>query len=588
MDSLQQILARAQRQLRDLTLSQRLAVVFGGLLVAVALAWMLQWAAQPEMVPLLEQNLAAEDLAAVRAGLDSVNQRYAVQGARVMVPASTNRAALLAQLQLGDKLPTDTSVSFDALVREANPWLSQEESDRRWTVALQSEIERVLLRFQNVKVAKVFLNLSTRPRGFSREQPPASASVTLVMKNGEPVSRNLARAAARLVSGAVRGLPLRNVQVVDGTGGAAIEADDEDSTGASGLHQMRLAHEKRAAEKIRSQLAFDPKARVNVQVELDLTTRVTNTITPTDPVDVREERSNEETSRAPRGGQPGVQPNVGVAATGGGGDESRTVETSKTEKIAGQKTQNESKPSGEIQSIFAAINISRSYLESIFRRENPTADAPTTEQIQQIFDREKARVVSQVTVLVKPQTEEQVRVDWYYDALEPAATGGADSFRDALSLAGQYAPHAGLGLLALVSLTLMLRMSKQSDRGESFGLEIGLPREAIDAARKAEQDVARAARRANSGVAVAGVATGVGGVATAPYVGGTAGPGVLPEFNPPGPVGQAAGMQGILEAREVDERTVQVSKMLEQLSDMASGDSGAMGSLLEQWVAQRE
>lgn len=300
MDSLQQILARAQRQLRDLTLSQRLAVVFGGLLVAVALAWMLQWAAQPEMVPLLEQNLAAEDLAAVRAGLDSVNQRYAVQGARVMVPASTNRAALLAQLQLGDKLPTDTSVSFDALVREANPWLSQEESDRRWTVALQSEIERVLLRFQNVKVAKVFLNLSTRPRGFSREQPPASASVTLVMKNGEPVSRNLARAAARLVSGAVRGLPLRNVQVVDGTGGAAIEADDEDSTGASGLHQMRLAHEKRAAEKIRSQLAFDPKARVNVQVELDLTTRVTNTITPTDPVDVREERSNEETSRAPR------------------------------------------------------------------------------------------------------------------------------------------------------------------------------------------------------------------------------------------------------------------------------------------------
>lgn len=582
MEALQKTLARAAAQLKDMTLSQRLAILLGAVLVAGALVWMVQWAARPELVPLLEQNLAAEEVAKIRAGLDAMGQTYEVRGSRIFVNPDANRSAVLAQLQQQDQMPADTSSGFRALVKESNPWLSQEENERRWTVAIQSELEAVLRQFRGVRQARVFLNLSSRSRGFSREQPAASASVTLIMAGGEPVPRPLAQAAARLVSGAVRGLPLKAVQVVDGSGASALDWEAEDSSGPGGLHQMRRDFERQIADKIRSQLAFDPKVRVNVQVELDLATRKTDSTTPTDPVDISEERSSEQKTRAARAAQPGVQPNTGLAVSaGGGGDESTTIETSKTEKLAGQTTKSELKPSGEIQSVLAAINVSYSYLEGVFKRQNPDAQRVTVEQIESTFEKEKTRITGQVKMLVKPQADEQVRVDWYYDVSdEPAAAtpGGLDS---TLAMAQKYAPHAGLAALALVSLGLMFRMARHNNRGESFGLELGLPKEAIEAARKASEDVAGVVRQK---AAAAGAAVKAPGGVAVPI---NADPALI-QYSAPSPVGQAAGMEGVLEAREVDERTVQVNKMVNQLEALADGETDAIAALIEQWVRRSE
>jgi hypothetical protein len=206
MESLQKLLARVFTQTRDLSRSQRLAILLGGLLVGVSLLGLLRWAATPEMTPLLDQELQPDELARVRTGLELIKEPFRLVGQKILVRADANRSAILAQLQQQDKLPSDTSAGFSALVKESNPWISQAEHERRWTVALKQELEQVLRQFRGVKSASVFLPLNQERRRFAQQEAAATASITLVMAGGEPVGRDLAQAAAGLVCGAVRGL----------------------------------------------------------------------------------------------------------------------------------------------------------------------------------------------------------------------------------------------------------------------------------------------------------------------------------------------------------------------------------------------
>ncbi len=576
MASLQKTVTQAVGQLRDMTVSQRLAILLGVALVAGSLVWLAQWAAQPEMVPLLDQSLGAEDLALVQGGLDALGQKYGVEGSRVLVPASASRQSVLARLQQQDKLPTDTSIGFGALVKESNPWISQEENERRWTVALQSELARVLSNFGGVKRASVHLPLGRQRRIFTRNIPLPSASVTLTMQGGESVSRRLALAAARLVSGAVPALSLKNVNVVDGNGVSVWPGPDTEPGGGGELDRRRREHELRIAEKIRNQLAFDPKVRVNVQVVLDRTARDLESSTPSEPVDIKEERETDETKRGLRSGEPGVKPNVGVVAGSGGLSESSLRESTKVEKLSGTTRKVEHTPPGEIQEIFAAINVSHSYLEGVYRRNNPEADAPAEAQVQAVFESEKTKIINQVAVLVKPQTDEQVRVDWYYDSADAGVAAEAGSFETSVGLLQRFGPASALALLALLSLALVMRMARRGDAGESFGLEIGLPKEAIAAAKQVAGDVRAAAARPRHAAGGRGPARRPSAAA---YTTGEPFATTVPT-----PAAEATVTEGVLEAQEVDESTVQVAGMLDQVAAMIDEDPEGTAAMVERWV----
>jgi flagellar biosynthesis/type III secretory pathway M-ring protein FliF/YscJ len=578
MDRFAKSLAEIFARLRNTSLSQRVALALGGLLVAVSLIWLTQWAATPEMVPLLEMDLAPEQIAQIRDGLGLMGESHEVRGARVYVRSTANRAALQAQLQLQDRLPADTSSSFDALVKESNPWISQAESDRRWNHALEAEIANVLRQFEGVKSATVFLPAGSPRRAFSRNEAAATASVTLVMKNGQPVSRNLALAVAKLVSGAVRGLPVQNVQVVNAAGESCLNWDEEDSA-SGGLHRERLRQEKLIAEKIRGQIA-DPKARVSVQVEMDLTTREIYTDTPIEGVEITSDSTTERVTRAKRGGQPGPQPNVGIeAGAGGGTDESQERESSQKSFKPGAARKTEQTPPGMISQVSAAVNISHGYLLSILKRRDPAAAAGATdEQIQEVFESEKKRLLSQVTKLVKPQKDDRVAIDWYYDAEDAPTSAPAGAIEEGVELAKRYGPPAGLGALALISLFMMLRMAKRTSAAESFGLELGLPKEAIDAARQAAEDVSKQAQRMRTAKPASAVAVTSGGVGAT---------GTLVEVTPQS-VGHAAATEGVLVAKEVDESQVQTHKMIEQVVQMVEQDPDAVAGLFEQWIQRHE
>jgi DNA-directed RNA polymerase subunit beta len=54
------------------------------------------------------------------------------------------------------------------------------------------------------------------------------------------------------------------------------------------------------------------------------------------------------------------------------------------------------------------------------------------------------------------------------------------------------------------------------------------------------------------------------------------------------PVGQAAATEGILVAQEIDEKTVQTNKMLEQVAQVVRSDAEQAAALLEQWVQRTD
>lgn len=574
MGALRKVLAQFPARLRDVTTSQKVALLLGGALVAVSLVWLVQWAARPELVPLLDQDLQPEELALVRAGLEALGEAGEVRGSRMYVRAGANRQALLAQLQLREQLPGNTSVGFAALVRESDPWISQAENERRWTYALQKELEQVLSQFQGVRDARVFLNIQTQ-RSLTQKAPPRSASVTLVMKHGDSVPRSLAVAAARLVAGAVAGMRVHDVQVVDASGSPAVDwASEQDATNVLSRHLVK--EEQRYTEKIRLQVP-DPKALISVQVELDTTTRSAQTEEPLRGQPLSEETTRESTTRVRAGEVPGVQPNTGLALGGGGADEAHEQETSKTELRPGVAIKTEATPPGEVKQVTAAISLSYSYLEGVYRHANPGAAAPTEAQIEEVFERERARLVQQVAKLVRPQTADNVAIARYYDtAVQPAEAGPGAALDGALELARQYGPQSGLALLALVALGMMLRLARKTDTGESFGLELGLPPEAIEAAKLAAEDVAtvpvapvRAGRRARG--ARGGPPAEEGG-----------------DLDLAAPVPQAAVTEGMLVAQEVDAATVQTRKMLDQVAEMVSSDPETVATLVEQWIQRSD
>lgn len=568
MATIQQTIAKAASHLGDLTLSQRLAIGLGALLVVVSVIWLAQWAATPEMAPLLPgQDLSPEELALATSGLDAMNEPHRVEGSQILVRASANRQALIASLQQTEKLPTDMAIGFAELVKEANPWISQSENDKRWTVALQSELARVLQQFSGVKQAFVVLNLNTK-KGFARTQPESTASVTLFTSGSEPVSRSLALATARMVAGAVSGLPVKNVQVIDGANNrVALDWDTEEGDSATSLHQQRRRIEREKELQIKEQLGFDHHVLVSVSADLNWSASQEQEDTVTEGTAVKEQTDTTNTVRSHRSGVPGAQSNVGIVAGGGGGADTSTSERSETAYEPSRRSRASQTPAGVPKSMAAAVSLSYSYLRSVFELNNPGAEAPTEAQIESdVFAKQKQRVITQVAKLLIPPDEEQVSVVWHYDTIAPERVVVASTLDSSLDVARKYGPASGLGLLAILSLAMMMRLAKRQDSGESFGMEIGLPKEAIDAAKRAAEGLESAARRRGAAGA-AGSGAGTAGRAASAI-----------------PILMSDGSEGILDAQEVPESEVQIKQMLEQVAQMTEADSDAVASLVENWI----
>jgi len=546
------------QQLRTLNLSQRIAI---GLLVVVlfgGMYQMMQWAGRPEWTPLLGQALSADQIQRIQGQLAVAGVEMKVDGDRVLIRGDDeDRQRVQAALAQSGAMPADTSLGYEAIVKDTNAFMSNKR--RVWIQdrGLETELSSVLSNFDGIQKARVFIDRPQK-RGFGKRDSGTRASVNVVAGGGA-MDQNRIDAIAHLVSGAVRGLAVSDVKITDGS--KYYRPSDPNNRIPMDLLEKQRAEEDHYTQKLYDQFHFIQGLVVNVHAKLrdDDVTISSTKLGP--PVVSDESEKTEESLSGSAAAGPGVRPNQGNAI--GGGDSGTSLTKSDTKTTMGgdrdSERTNTVRLPGFLERLTASISVPDSYLSGLYRKQQGLEeDADVThEQIEAIAKVELTVLLDSAKTLLQATDDDQVAVSWHYDMPMVTASGGgmagasAAADLDYLALAKRYGPLAGLGLLALFSLFVVFRIAKKAQAAVGQ-----VKTSAADADRSGSLD------DEESELQMLG-----GGPTT---------------------VGQAAGMQGALVGHEVDEGLVKTQQIVEQIGQLVKEDADSAAGILNGWLQEQE
>jgi len=550
MDFLKKMMTQTGGHLRGLNTSQRIAMALCALIIVVCVVWMVQWSGRRTYEPLVYRDLTEEELASVRAKLEEWRIDYRAEDGRIMVPPNT-RHDLTARLLESETLPAGSTLGFAELISSESPWLSEAEKERRWTLALSNELASTLSRMAGVRKARVFIdNRQKRVFGGGSVQP--SAVVSIWPRADFAFDAKRVHMLASFVSGAVAGLDIGRVRVIDESAGRSHTAHDAETNVAGDLMAVRRAEEGHYMRKITDRLSYIPGVLVQVFAEQETElTQVQNTVLDKPVISrTRTETTSEDRQSLPTG--PGVRPNTGVAVTGAAPGEKRESETTEEEFEGerGREVTSRQNTKGVIKRLTASIGIPRSWLVGTYKRVKNQAGDPTEEQLQQFEASEFAKVIQAVGKIIDAKSDDQVAVSSFPDEML-AATGAGPASSEATALAGyveRYAAPAGLVVLALLSLGMMLRVVRKAPEGPP------VPGHLLVSAGGHPQEVAAGPRR------------------------------VLTETAEP--LGDALSPDALLEGRELDEETARTQHLVSQMSNLIKQNPDRVAELVSRWAHQ--
>jgi len=553
MDFLKTQLKQIGEQLRGMSNSQRVAVVLS-LVIALAGVWgMFTWAGGSEWVPVLDQPLTGDQIQRIESALLVADIQTKIADDRVMIrgdrDARRRAEALLAQ---SDALPRDTTRSYDSLIKNENPFTGNRKEIWKERRGLEYELSAVLREFPGVKHARVLLTLSDH-RSFKDRGKASSASVAMTMADGRPIPKKQVVSVAQYVAGAA-GLKVGDVKITDGSRFYR-PPDDADAMPTEQL-ELQRQFEDRYARKIYDQLRHIAGVVVNVHATLRTTAEQIQESTVGKPRVSKEKTRTEEMSGGGGAVGPGVRPNTGRALANAGTGQTSTKEETETifEGETDRKTSSKTLKAGHLERLTASVSVPRSYLEQIVKAED-NIDPVKPPDIERKAKVVLARIRDRIKPLLDATADEQVVVDWYYDATPsdaPAASAGSEPI-DYIALAKDYGPQVVLGLFALFSVLTVIRMAKKSG------------------------GVAGGPVPAGAGIGAAGdiPMVGEGGERPLSSLGGV-----------PLAVGEAEEIGGVLEGQEVDEDAVRTQQIVKQIGAMVREDPQVAASLLERWIDQ--
>jgi flagellar biosynthesis/type III secretory pathway M-ring protein FliF/YscJ len=549
MDFLRKMIAGTWAHLAGLGASQKVAIFLCVVVMAGALVWMFQWSGQPEWEPILPgQAWTDEELDKAKKVLE--DREYKVAGNQILVRAS-DRRALRGRLGQAGALPRDTRQGFEALMKEASPWKSQVQQNREWVVAYGNQLAMDLEGWKGVRRAQVILQMP-KQRQIGSEATRPSASVSIELEDAMSMDRAFVHAIAMMVSGAT-GVPPENVHIVDRKTHKPFRVPDPGGPLADDLHELRVQKERYFEEKISRHLDI-PGIRVIAYADIETDRRRTTERTPTEGKSIEKKETKEETTekRSPTATDPGVQPNTGMALSSPGQNENSEQASKSTEYLSalGEKTTTTDFGIGAIKKLTASINVPRSYLAAIFSQQADGRDkAVTDKDIDAVAQKEFVKIRKQVINAIGAVDEKLVEVDWYYDHVPQVAAAVEKAEGDTVvGLIKAYGKQVGLGLLAVMSLLMMLMMVRRGPSaplrsGSASGGHSGLGREMEEL-----------------GALSTGLAT----------------------------VGEAVESVTALEAEEMDEKTVQTQHRIEQVSSLVTEDPDTAANLIRRWLANEQ
>lgn len=557
MERLRQLISRINTQLSELTVSQRLAIGLCAALVAVSLLSLAQWSKQPEMVPLVTYEFTFEDLSVVEEALRTSNIPYEIVGHSRIFVRSADRHNALRVMNESDALPVGALFDMTTVVMGNNPFQPPQAREQAWTFAKGNELAKIIETSPAVKKASVLLNPTTKRRlGGTTDVPTASVTVTL--NRGHEMNQHMVDAFAKLVAGAVAGLKPYNVAITDaGTLRSYHLPSPEDALSFDVLGMIK-EREKHFRQKILDKLADIPGVLVAVTVELDMEKKITKK-QKHEMAQVKLEKTNTtEQSTSHQPSEAGVQANLGTALTSGRSGQTNSTEETTTENFEPKlsETQTIERVPFGTNKVTATVGIPRSFVVGVFLAQQPEdTEIPKDDDPDYLTfrDAQIERVRTSVELIVMAQDSSDVDVDVYPD-MEWTSQGGHHSrspgnfvssaetsiTSTVQEMTTHYGPQIGMGMLALMSLFMMMRIARKSTDAIQ-------PRRKTSSLPEPEEAILE-----------------VG----------------------PSTVGQAGISESMLQGKEVDSTTLRYQELGTEVSKMVEEDPEGTAELVRRWLTE--
>ncbi|MHC5109859.1 MAG: flagellar M-ring protein FliF C-terminal domain-containing protein [Planctomycetota bacterium] len=550
---MRRLLEYVSKQLGVLTLSQRLALGLSAALIVVSVLWLLQWSSKPDMVPLVNHKFTFDELETLEEAIKQSGLPYKVAGMRIYV-READRYNLVRVVHAADALPDGSLYDMTNVVEDPNPF--EDPSSRRFKqdYAKGNELAKIIATAPYVQEARVVINNQEKRRldGMGYE---ATATVSVKLVKSRSMTQGMVEGFARLVAHAIAGLKPHNVAVIDLRSLRSYSVPHPDEAGSLDFLSKATDFERSFEKKIRTILTHIPGVQVGVTVDLDTSKSIKELAVYDSPSPRSElmDASEQSLSQQPTG--PGVQPNLGQAVMVDPSGGRSTKEKTDTENFPPNMIEREriEQPALSIKRVTATIAIPRSFVVGVYKAQHPdmeTAIGDDNEGFVALRNRQVAAVQDSVQNVIQGERDD-VKVEIYPDMEWTGADGGfagapggvaGTTSRvetwDAMRLLDAYGRQAGMGLLALLSLGMMMRVVRKSTD---------------ELSPKVEED--RSEPREE----------------------------VIFDAEPP-PIGEAGSVSSFLVGREVNDDVLRVQEITNEVTKMVEEDPGAAAELLTRWI----
>jgi flagellar M-ring protein FliF len=412
------------------------------------------------MVVLFNQPLDPKSTTEVLTYLETNGTPHRIESGtgRIYVPRSVRERA---SVQLRGSTALASSTSGMDIINNAPVGSTQFMERRRWTMALQSEIEIQINGFDQVLGSKVLLSIPEQAL-FTEDQVDPSASVYVELKPGTTLSNAEGKRIAALVAGAVPRLDLDAVEILD-SALRVIHASSGGSTqyGISDeLADLRRQYDRYFQRKIESMLeriVGPGKVVAQVSVELDHTERsVQQRELDGDKAVVISSRTREATSEGgSSAGVPGTTaniPEIAGAVTAGTSKASNEADEVANIDVPETRTQTNSLP-GKILGVTASVVVDGTW------KKVPAADGEEAASAELVYTARTVEELGEFKQIVAaaigtdPKNVTIVNRPFAEIELTPAASGAAV----VPSAAAGWIPWAVIGLTILLTFLFVVR-----------------------------------------------------------------------------------------------------------------------------------
>ncbi len=235
-------------------------------LLAIALCAVVAWGFRAAPVgPMTRVADAATDpgtRARIVAKLAELKVPHRVEDGAVLVPAARADEAVL-QLHGAGALGDGQVFEF---IKESNPFASQWDRDKRWQVALQQQLARMIGRMGPVRAVSVQVTPQQEMATLWAGRAEATAAVMVELKDGAELSKANVKAICGLVAAAVQGLKPSNVKIGDSSGRLYGLPSSDATVVGHDLREQEVEYAHVLEEKARNLLPDGAKVSITVRL----------------------------------------------------------------------------------------------------------------------------------------------------------------------------------------------------------------------------------------------------------------------------------------------------------------------------------